>query len=60
LFRGQSVGAPLFDIKGGANKSKGYLREEFIIRGQRKKKKRCISANQEKGFFLYLEGGGIW
>jgi hypothetical protein len=45
--------------KGGANKSKLFLGEEFIIRSQRKKKKRCISANQEGRLFLYLRGGGI-
>jgi hypothetical protein len=48
--------------KGGANRSALNLREEFSIRVQRKKKKRCLSVNQEEGFFLSLErgvGGGI-
>jgi hypothetical protein len=46
-------------MEGGANKSEFYLREEPITRMQRKRKKRCISANQEGRLFLCLEGGGI-
>jgi hypothetical protein len=46
-------------MEGGANKSEFYLKEEPIIRMQRKRKKRCISAIQGKGLFLCLEGGGI-
>ena len=46
-------------MEGGANKSEIYLREELIIRVQRKRKKRCISANQEGRLSLCLEGGGI-
>jgi hypothetical protein len=49
-------------IKGGANKGalKGlFVREVPIIRTQRKRKKRCISANQEGWLSLGLEGGGI-
>jgi hypothetical protein len=49
--------APPYE-KGGANKSATNLREELIIRVQRKKKKRCMSVNQEEGLFLY-PGGGI-
>jgi hypothetical protein len=48
--------------KWGANKSATNLREELIIRVQRKKKKRCLSVNQEEGFILSLGrgvGGGI-
>jgi len=48
--------------KWGANKSGTNLGEELIIRVQRKKKKRCLSVNQEEGFFLSLGrgvGGGI-
>jgi hypothetical protein len=43
--------------KWGANRSAINLREEFIIRVQRKKKKRCLSVNQEekKGFSFLLE-----
>jgi hypothetical protein len=50
--------APLLGRKGAPTRVRDYLREGFIIRSQRKKKKRCISAKQEGGFFLYL-GGGI-
>jgi hypothetical protein len=46
-------------VEGGANKSGFYLREESIIRTQRKKKKRCISAIHERRLFLCLGGGGI-
>jgi hypothetical protein len=51
--------APPSLMEGGANKSEFYLREEPAIRVQRKRKKRCISANQEGRLFLCLEGGGI-
>jgi hypothetical protein len=53
--------APPYE-KGGANRSAMNLREECTIRVQRKKKKRCLSVNQEEGFFLSLVrgvGGGI-
>jgi hypothetical protein len=53
--------APPYE-KGGANRSAMNLREESTIRVQRKKKKRCLSVNQEEGFFLSLGrgvGGGI-
>jgi hypothetical protein len=48
--------------KRGANRSVFNLREEFTIRDQHKKKKRCVSVNQEEGLFLYPGGsigGGI-
>jgi hypothetical protein len=51
-----------FCQKWGANRNATNVREEFIIRVQRKKKKRCLSAYLEEGFFLSLGrgvGGGI-
>jgi len=51
--------APPSLMEGGANKSRPYFREEPVIRVQPKKKKRCISAIQERRFFLSPGGGGI-
>jgi len=48
-----------FLVERGRQQEWTFLGEGFIIRSQRKKKKRCISANQEGRLFLYLGGGGI-
>jgi hypothetical protein len=48
-----------FLVERGCQQEWTFLGEGFIIRSQRKKKKRCISANQEGRLFLYLGGGGI-
>jgi hypothetical protein len=53
VFDGPGVGAPLFKRKGAPTKV-NFIQEESVIRVQRKKKKRCISANQEEGFFLFV------
>jgi len=59
----ESVGAPPFFGGKGAptkvNLNGSFLEEVPIIQTQRKKKKKCIAAIQEKGLFLCIGGGGI-